>query len=491
MTISKSDYMLFLKHPAWLWLKKRDKVKLPPIDASTQAMFDTGFLFETYAEQLFPTGAKIGFNDYQEYLSLPQRTQAALDEGIGTIFQGRYVHGNFTFICDIVQVVADKTVDLYEIKSSTQAKPEHEFDLAFQMVVLENCGYTVRNISVIHVNNQFVKDGFIKPEDICLTTDITDRVKAKRDETVLQMADAYAVADDITMPDPSPRHAKLKSLSEWLKIYRGFNEVGEDSIYDLCSPTAKQLGQLEDLGIKELVDIPSDFKLGTKQQRQVETAKAGEPVIQPDEIKSFVGRLEYPLYFLDYETMSSLVPYFDGMKPYQQVPFQYSLHILDAPGAELRHEEYLHSDNTHPGLPLSTALQSHIGESGSVITWNKSFEMNCNERLGKMFPEFEDFFAKVNSRVVDLMEPFSNGWYVDAAFGGSSSIKYVLPIIAPDLSYKALDIQEGASAQRLWMEAVLDGKHGAGKQKILDDLIEYCGLDTLAMVKIFEFLNDL
>lgn len=134
--ISKSDYMMFLKQPAWLWLKKNDPKKLPPVDENTQALFDAGHQFEPYAESLFPEGATLGFSDYGEYLSLPQRTQDAIKSGSSVLFQPRFEWKEFTCICDIVSFVSDTEVDLYEIKASTSAKVEHEFDLAFQTAVL-------------------------------------------------------------------------------------------------------------------------------------------------------------------------------------------------------------------------------------------------------------------------------------------------------------------------------------------------------------------
>lgn len=252
---------------------------------------------------------------------------------------------------------------------------------------------------------------------------------------------------------------------------------------------ADRVGQLEALGITRLIDIPADFALNSKQQLQVQATRQNKPILQPDKIAEFLGGFTYPLYFFDYETMSSLVPYFDGMRPYQQVPFQYSLHVLDAPGAELKHVEYLHRDNSNPAEALSKALKSHIGQTGSIITWNMSFETNCNTTLGELVPEYAAFYEQLNSRIVDLMVPFMNDWYVDKRFGGSASIKNVLPILVPELSYKALGIQEGTAASRLWMEAVLDGSRDGEKEQILGDLVEYCGLDTLAMVEIFKVLS--
>ena len=164
--ISKSDYMLFLRQPAWLWLKKNDPSKIPPVDAATQAMFDAGHAFEPYVESLFPEGVTLGFSDFDEYRSLPLRTQQALESGAQVVFQPRFEWNGFTCISDIVSVVGDKTIDLYEIKSSTRVKPDHLYDLAFQKIVLEGNGFTVRNISVIHVNNQYVREGEVNPKEL-------------------------------------------------------------------------------------------------------------------------------------------------------------------------------------------------------------------------------------------------------------------------------------------------------------------------------------
>lgn len=491
MRLSKSDYMLFLRHPAWLWVKKHDPSKIPPIDEGTQAMFDTGFLFENYAEERFANAVRLGFDDYDSYRSLPVRTKALIDEGAQTILQGRFEFGNYTFICDVVNFVHGKTVDLYEIKSSTGVKPDHIYDLAYQVMVLEGCGYTVRSVYVLHVNNQYVRSGDIDADQLVTCADVTTDVMAKRDFTSQNAAEALAIATSSTMPNPSPSLAKLGSMSEWLKVYRNIKEIPAHSIYDLATPGAKRLGELENLGVQIIADIPDSFDLTAKQQAQIVAVKSGLPHIDANKIREFLNSFEFPLYFLDYETYSGLVPYFDGQKPYEQVPFQYSLHILDGLDGQLRHVEYLHRENSNPVEQLSIMLQSHIGSTGTVITWNKGFEMSCNTRMGVLAPEFSPFYEAVNARIVDLMEPFKNDWYVDKDFLGSASIKKVLPVLVPELSYKILGIQEGSAAQRLWMEAVLDGKRDDEKEQILTDLVEYCKLDTLAMVEIFKVLQKL
>ncbi len=491
MLLSKSDYLLYLKHPAWLWLKKHDKEKLPQIDENTQAVFDAGNLFESYAERLFEDGIRLGFTDYASYLALPEQTMEAILGDAKTIFQTRFETGQLTCICEVITVVGEKTFDLYEIKSSTEAKAEHMVDLAFQAHVLRQSGFIVRNIFVVHVNNGYVRKGDIDPKAFCTITDVTEKVNAKADSTAENIEKALAVMQADKLPDLSPAIASNGAFGEWLNIYKAMTQAPKDSIYDLCSLNAAKTKQLEEANIKVLVDIPDDFPLSLKQGQQVTAAKLNQRVITPEPIRDMLSSYEYPVYFLDYETLGGIVPAFDGLRPYQQLPFQYSLHVLDSPASVLRHEEYLHREATNPCKALTDALRSHIGDTGTVLVWNESFEKSCNRSLAIEVPDLANFLNDVNDRIRDLMIPFSKGWYVDKDFCGSTSIKKVLPVIVPALSYSGLGIHEGGTAQRLWMQAVIDGKDSIDKEVMFADLLEYCKLDTLAMVDIFNVLRKL
>ena len=491
MQLSKSEYMMFLKHPAWLWLKKHDKDKLPKPDANLQAIFDVGHEFEQYAEKRFPNGITLGFNGYKEYLSLPRRTKKALEDGAKTIFQGRFETDGITCICDIVDRVDENTVDLYEIKSSTKVKPEHYPDLAFQVVVLESAGFKIRKIAIIHVNNEYVRDGEVDFIKLSTATDVTNKVREIIEETKNNIRLALEVVKLPKLPDPSPRYAKFGSFGEWLKIYRALgNKIDPYSIYKLITPS-KLIGDLEDSNISLISDIPEDFKLTPKQLAQVIATKKNERIINKEKIKDFIETLTYPLYFLDYETAMSAVPLYDGTKPYQQIPFQYSLHVIEKKGDEPKHSEYLHRNDSHPVPGLLDKLSKDIGSTGTVLVWYKAFEMGRNKEMAQMFPGFSNFLEDVNNRVIDLMEPFASGLFVDKDFFGSASIKKVLPVIVPNLSYKKLGIQEGCSAQRLWMDLVLRDKSDINRDELFYNLIEYCKMDTLAMVEIWRVLKGL
>ena len=496
-TISKSAYMQYLRHPALMWLSKREKHRLPPTDPNLQAMFDAGHEFESYAEQLFPGATRIGFDirNFSTYRTMPSRTREVLDSGVSIILQGRLETGGITCIFDVLTRVEGNTFDLIEIKSSTRAKPEHAYDLAFQTVLLEDSGLTIRNISVIHADKKYVREGKIDPTGITATTNITEEVRELIELTRQQIKDAHAVLAGTTCPDLSPRHtnrAGVKSTNwaqDYLAVYHHLHpDLDSYSIYHLSYPTPEQIGELEDAGIKLIKDIPLDLAVRDKQRVQIETTLSGEPIIDSTQITEFLNTFTYPLYFLDYETFSHVIPQFPGGSPYADYPFQYSLHILDSPGSELRHTEYLHQGQDNPMPGLITQLQKDIGGSGTVLTWNMSYEKGCNDRMASCYLEHAEFLAGLNARIDDLMTPFSKMWCFYRDFMGSASVKKVMPVLAPELSYQDLSVGDGLLARRLWTETVMGGKNQDKREQVISDLSLYCTLDTYAMVRILEEL---
>lgn len=493
MQLSKSDYMMFLKHPAWLWLKKHNPEKLPPIDANVQAIFDAGHAFEAYAEARFPEGVKLGFNGFTEYRALTARTQSTLNDNAKTIFQGRVEADELTCIFDILDRTGKNTFDLYEVKSSTKDKPEHIDDLAFQKIVLERAGLAIEKISVIVVNNTYTLHGNIEAKAITQIIELTEKVTAKLAETEQKIKQALTVMKSSERPDISPRHAQQQYLKEWLEIFYTLKlNTDAYNIYQINPPNNDLIGELEDQGIELIKHIPDRFEFdNAKHRRQVELTRLEKPVIQLEQIRTFLKSFQFPLYFFDYETIGGIIPPMNEMRPFQQLPMEYSLHILREPDGELEHREFLHFDTTNPGPPLVTQLREDFGEIGTILVWNEKFEKQCNLDLGEMFPEHRAFMKSLNTRIIDLMLPFSAHWYEDYRFFGSASIKKILPVLVPKLSYATLNIQEGQTAQRLWMETVLNGKYADRREQIKKDLLHYCELDTLAMVRIYEQLLEL
>lgn len=488
--LSKSDFLVFMKHPAWLWLKKFQPAKLPPIDANTQAIFDMGFRFEAYAEQLFSDGQRIT----GDYFEKDRVTARLLATGAQTLFQAKFTApDNTACLTDVMVRVGGDEFDVYEIKVSTKAKPEHTWDLAFQKRVIEACGYRVRKTAVVHVNGQYVRNGDIDIMALTGITDVTDEVNSTMSAMDEKIKAAFEVIVSPDCPDVSPRHASYGGFYDWMPIYKKLKgDFAEDSIFNLARLNQPLLATFEDRGIEKITDIPAEIisTLAPAQQMQIASTKSGEVRVDNMAIGKFMQTITFPIYFLDYETAADAVPLYDGTRPYQQVAMQYSLHILDAPGKELRHTEFLWTTPDNPMPALIQQLKNDIGPVGSIAVWYKSFECGRHSEMAEMFPEHASFLLDLNKRVVDLIDPFQQQLYVDARFKGSASIKNVLPVLAPDLSYKELGIQNGGDAQGSYMRAVFGDMPADEAKQVFADLLVYCALDTLAMVRIYEVLNE-
>lgn len=381
-------------------------------------------------------------------------------------------------------------IDIYEIKASSKVKEEHYDDLAFQKVTATRAGSTVRGTFVITLNSEYVRDGEIDVERLFTVTEVTDIVDAKLAGTEASIQ----VAFDFLKTEPLPVLADYcqsnKLACRFIQI--NFTDLPECTVFELYTLRHEKRRELLREGIIDLRDIPDDFKLSDKQRQQVEMAKIGEPKIDVHAIREKLDSWEYPVHFLDYETFAYAIPQFEGVRPFQQMVFQYSLHTIDAPGTEIRHSEYLSRGDDQ----LSRSVAEHLREAmsvgiGTVLVWYETFEKTRNEEMALMLPDLADFFNEVNARTFDLMKIFSENLYVDPAFKGRNSIKKVLPVLVPSLSYDELGISDGLAATIKWFHAVKRTLSDAERETIFQDLLEYCELDTKAMVEIFNRLNSL
>ena len=484
--LTKSDYLKFLIHPAYLWLQKHDKEKLPPFDDATQAIVDAGNTIEEYARALFPDAALVK----SLFAESVRETEGYVKAGARVIFQAAVLTDRRLYAkADVLMKNSDDSWDLIEVKSATKEKPEYIHDLAFQKNAFEISGYEIRRTRLVHINNQYVRRGAIEPEKLFTMVDVTAQVDAVMAQTRRKIEEAL---DIIALPArPSDDAAHCHNWYAWRDVYRYLHpDRPPDSIYNLARLDLKQARELERLGVTRLEDIPPSFELKPAQEAQLEALRAGEPVIHPVKIAHSLSKLRFPLYFFDYETVGGGIPLYDGTRPYAQVPFQYSLHILREPGGKLEHREFLATDKQNPMPALLKQMQEDIGPEGSVIAWYKAFEMGVNEMMAKQYPESGAFLRGVNARAYDLMEIFSNYYYNDARFDGAASLKKVLPVVVPELKYSDLEIQEGGTAQLRWEQAAFGKLDKDEAQAVFANLRAYCGQDTLAMVRIYGFLLD-
>lgn len=493
MYVSKSDYITFLKHPAWIWLKKHSPKILPKPDENSRAVIDGGIQFEHFAEAIFENASKVISKEFGDFEARATETKRLIEQRTEVILQAVFINGDYLCISDALRLTDDR-YELIEIKAVTKPDKEHFCDLAFQRAVIENTGTPISKCLVLHANKDYIRLGNIKIDEITQFSDVTTQVEKQILNTTERMKSALSVLSLETMPSDSLRYVGLGAAAEWRPIFKSLHpEIPPYSIYDLASNKGagmdKLIGQLEDDNVLLMVDIPDSAKLQTHQKEQIAVTRLDQPIINIDQIKLFMNNLIFPLYFLDYESINLIMPPFDNTWPYEQVVFQQSLHIMQVDGT-LTHQEYLHDTNTNPMPKIIESLESTIGDAGSIIVWNQTFEKSRHTDMAKLYPAKASFMESLNDRVVDLMIPFSKNMYQDMHFKGSASIKKVLPVLCPELTYKTLGIQEGLTASRSWKEAIVDGTRD-DKDEILSNLKEYCGLDTYAMVAIYNALRSL
>lgn len=487
--LSKSDYLKFRIHPAYLWLAKYKPRSLPPVTLDDEFRFEQGRRFEAAVLGQYKDLVRIDGNP-GHFARLIDQTQHALHNGTQRLAQAAFMTDTRLFCRpDLLEQTAKGWV-LTEIKSSTRVKENHIFDVAFQKYVLEALGLTVASCKVVYVNRNYVRQGKIDPARLATSRDISQEVAAVTGQVKREIRQAQAI---LGQPEVDDHPVYAGNLGDWLSIYRYLHpDINADSILNLASLSPQLLRQEYQAGCERISCIPLSspkYKLSARQRYQISATKQQKPHINHQKIKQFLASLEYPLYFLDYETASYALPLYDNTRPYQQVPFQYSLHILTKPGGKLEHREYLHQANSLPAAELSQKLLDEISSQGTLLAWYDRFEKQCNQTLGQLAPAFAEAFVAINRRMQDLRLPFANNWYVDHRFLGSTSIKNVLPVLVPEFSYKNLAIQEGGAAQRLWQQVVFDKNPQLKAAQVFDDLRAYCRLDTLAMVKIFNVLE--
>lgn len=489
-TISKSQYIKGLQCPLALWFFRNRKDLRPEIDSATQMRFDAGHEVGALAQRYFSGGVKVAEN-YWDIQKAVQTTQQLVAEGYETIYEATALHpinGSYSRI-DILRKISNKNSwDLLEAKSSTGKKSYHIDDVAFQYYVFTSAGYKINNCYLILLNNEYVRQGEIDPLSLFKLENITKEVHTKQDSIDVETTKLCSVVEEFDEPNVEIGSRCLKPF-ECEYRHHCWKQAPVFSIYDVF-PASKADEVFAKTKSFDVGDIPSDMLPNGLKAIDVFCHKKNTEHVEKENIQEFLGVLKYPLYFLDYETLMNAVPLYDGTRPYQQIPFQFSLHIQEAAGASPLHFEFLHKDKTDPRPAFLENLLERCGTIGSILVYNQSFELKRNQELVNVFPEFKEEIKSIDSRVIDLMEPFCKRWMYKPEQLGSHSIKNVLPVYVPELTYGVMKIRKGEDAMNGYIRFV-KGQLSENETKALwSDLSQYCKMDTYAMVQLLKVLRD-
>jgi hypothetical protein len=503
MPLSKSTFKKYLQCPSYFWFANHQPDVLQEKEASEfeKALAEQGKKVEQQFYLLFPEVKMIttkGLDALEETKLLEQKHT----EYIG---QAAFADEGFFAQADMVHFKGDHHIDIYEVKSSSSmqnigmedsapalSKEEHEADLAFQCEVASLVGYIVDNTFLVVLNKTYSRQGEIDLSQLFSINNITARVLKLLPGIRQSMQEARTYSLSTTPPTAcgciyKPRKDQCPAFPFLYPDWMGY------TVHDLAriGQSPKRLVAFVDQNIINIKDVPSGIELLDSHRDQITSWNENREIIDRVEIARTMNGLTYPLYFLDYETYAPAIPVFEGTRPYQHIPFQYSLHIITEKDAEILHVEFLHTDQSNPIHSISNHLRSSIGDAGTIIVWHSPFESGRNKELAGAVPSLSSFLLGLNTRMFDLKDIISKRMYVHKDFLGSASIKKVLPVLVPELSYKDLAIDDGGKATTEWGRMVFEVSDESEKETLRTQLLEYCKLDTLAMVEIYQKLKAL
>jgi predicted RecB family nuclease len=486
--LSKSRFQKGLQCEKALWLSIHTPELAEPVCESRQWIFDQGTEVGRLAQQRFPDGVEVS-EDYLHSAEALDTTARLIAEGTETMYEPAFFFDDVLVRVDVLVAVGDGLWDLYEVKSTSRVKPEHVTDAAVQTYVVEGSGLRVRNSHIVHLDTSYVYEGGeYDLSQLFAIEDVTHEARAFMPAVEATLARFQAM---LAGPEPDVRIGQQcsKPYGCDFAAYCYAFLPADHPVTNLPYLSERSLHALLDAGITCIQDIPSSFGgLSSGQRATVQAVKSGDPQVNLDSLAEDLRGLEWPVYHLDFETVNPALPLWPGTRPYEQTPFQYSIHVHHQDGTH-EHREYLHVGADDPRTALVQRMLADLDEHGSVTHYT-SYERTRLEALARALPEHADGISAVLARLVDLA-PFiaRNTTHPDAA--GRTSIKYVLPAWCPDMSYADLEIGDGQTASVRYLAAIT-GRLGEDEaEAVYRDLIRYCERDTYAMVRLLDRLRGM
>jgi predicted RecB family nuclease len=454
-------------------------------DSADQAIIEQGREVGLLARTLFPGGVAVS-SDGRLDKAIRATRELVANPAVPAIFEGVFEHQNVLVKVDVLHRRRDGRWRLIEVKSTTDIKDHHLDDVGIQYRVLSRSGLDVASARLAHVNRNYIyTGGDIDPRQFFRIRNLTRRVGLSQPKITFQLRSEFTV---LAMPQPPKiapgRHCTDPVTCEFFE--RCNPPRPHDHIGFLPRIHASAMEELEEMGVESIRDIPADFDLTEIQRRAATCVQTRETWFSP-ELRDALDGLTYPLYFADFETVNRAIPPFAGMCPYDHLPFEWSVHVQRQPGAEPEHYEFLATNASDPRREFISSLCAALGESGSIIVYS-SFEGKRLSELCSWLPEFADRINAIQVRLFDLL-PIVREHVYHPAFAGSYSLKSVLPALVPEMTYDGMEVADGQAAGLAWDSLVRGSLDQAEREKIRKALLDYCGQDTLALVRLLERLK--
>ena len=483
--ISKSRFLAGCQCPKRLyWQVHEPELAAEPEDA-VHAIIDQGREVGLLARKLFPGGVEAHGDNLDQAIRTTRELIA--NPEVSAIFEGTFEHGGVLVRVDILHRRRDRRWRLIEVKSTTDVREHHLDDVAIQQRVVTRSGVDVAASCLAHVSREYVYEGgSIDAHRFFKIRNPTRRVKKLQPQLPYELRSQFRVLQ----MDGSPRvpAGPQCNYPVTCEFFEHCNPpLPDDHILKLPRIHATEAAKLVALGVRSIHKIPENYPLTARLRRACTSVQTGTPWFDPELKVEFRG-LEYPLSFMDFETVSPAIPRFAGMRPYDLIPFQWSVHVLRQPGEAPEHLEFLATDKDDPRPAFISALCDALGDQGSIVVYHQQFESQRLTELASWLPEFSGRIKKIQRRLWDLLPVIRDHVY-HPAFGGSFSLKAVLPALIPSMSYDGMAVADGQAAGLVW-ESLISGESGeAERKRKRQALLLYCALDTLGMVRLLQNLR--
>lgn len=500
MIVSKSDYKTGMECPKHLWLIKHHP-ELRQIQPMDRLQLE-GIAVGNIAANLFDGVTAIPYSKDQSIMI--DHTNKALANGDKVIAEASFRAGDLYCRVDFLEVFDDDVV-INEVKAvngirkirkkggieyEAELLPEYLYDCAFQYYALTEAGFTVKQVNCIHLNKEYKRNGDLDYSQLFTIDDVTEEVIAYINNPDNSLLDDIHFLQNYAGQDEEPEDSICSDCRDCEMAEHCWADIPSPNVWDLNGTYNRKRDKWYKDGLVSFEDLLAADVLPEKGRMQVEAELFDKQFVDPEKIKEFMEDIYFPLYFLDFETYQNAIPEYDGQWPYEQVPFQYSLHILKEPGAELEHREFLADENRDPRRDIAERLVQDIPVGVCVTAYNISFERARLRELAEMFPDLSEHLLDIAEHLMDFEVPFKKYYYMIKDMHGMSTIKKVLPALYPgdeSLNYHNLPgVQNGGEAMDMFIKLrTMDPEERARQREYM---LMYCGLDTYAMVKVYEAL---
>lgn len=486
-TFSKSSFIKGMQCEKQLYLYKNHYNWRDPISEEKQAVFTRGTNVGKLAQELFPDGIDLSPSNPFLYEQAAKLTQEKIAAGEKVMYEPSFIYDEILVAVDIL-VKEGRSWHIYEVKSSTSISDTYILDAAVQYYVLRNSGLNIKDVSIIYMNNQYIRQGELDIHHLFTIESVLDLIEELQDMIPGKIGRFREVLEHKKIPDIAiGPHCNDPYPCSFLGYC--WKDIPEYSVFNISGLKSDKKFELFNSGIIQIEDIPDGFKLSDNQRIQVDGHKYKKTVIDRAGLNEFMETVDFPLYFMDFETFMPAVPLYDNSRPYQQIPFQYALYYQKNKKAELEYCDFLGSPEKDARKPLIESLLFNTKSKGDIIVYNKSFEITRLKEIARDFPEYASDIEERIERIKDLMLPFQKKYYYKPEMMGSYSIKNVLPALVPDLSYDGLPVSDGGMAMIAY-ESLLYETDPDKIDSIRKNLLEYCKMDTYAMVRIWNVLKN-